>query len=273
MKKIIFNYNKSKIECSGNIECFLKPKIKIWLDDLYLKININHDLLIIIDDRFNDDQFLYKFKKSAERKFKNILLIFDDNFNAKIQSKINDDKNFAVFSQKALEIWENKYDLADFESFIDIVEKSFPLRKLYRLQVLSGYHLAFSQNACNFSVPGSGKTSIVYSAFTYLNSLKQDNTKFINKLLIIGPPSSFEPWEEEFNECFGRKPKSFRFNGDVSIDLKRKVLNNLVIEDYELLLITYQSVANLFDSLCNYLKFSSNKVMLVCDEAHKFKNS
>ncbi len=35
-------------------------------------------------------------------------------------------------------------------------------RRLYTLQMLSAYHMAFAQNACNFSVPGAGKTSIVY---------------------------------------------------------------------------------------------------------------
>ena len=34
-----------------------------------------------------------------------------------------------------------------------------PCRTLYDLQMLSAYHMAFSQNACNFSVPGAGKTS------------------------------------------------------------------------------------------------------------------
>ena len=272
MENLIVNYNKGEIVCEGNIDYFKKPKIKIWLYDNKFTTNIVDETLIINDSRFNDDQFLYEFKKSLERKFKNISLVFSEDFKRKIINKLNDDKNFEIFSKKALEIWDNKYDLYDFKSFINAVNKSFPFRKLYRLQVLSGYHLAFSQNACNFSVPGSGKTSIVYSAFAFLNNLSVDNPKFVNKILIIGPPSSFEPWETEFYECFGRRPKSFRFNGDVSIEEKRKVLNNLVNEEYELLLITYQSVANLFENLSNYLNFSTNKVMLVCDEAHKFKN-
>lgn len=272
MKNLIVNYNKGEIVCEGNIDYFKKPKIKIWLYDNNFSTNIVDKTFIINDSRFTDDQFLYDFKKSLERKFKNIPLVFSENFKRKIINKLNDDKNFEVFSKKALEIWDNKYDLVDFKSFINAVTKSFPLRKLYRLQVLSGYHLAFSQNACNFSVPGAGKTSIVYSAFAFLNNLSFDNPKFVNKILIIGPPSSFEPWETEFFECFGRKPKSFRFNGGVSIKEKKKVLNNLVKEEYELLLITYQSVANLCDNLSSYLNFSTNKVMLVCDEAHKFKS-
>ena len=64
--------------------------------------------------------------------------------------------------------------------------------------------MAFAQNSCNFSVPGAGKTSIVYGAYNYLKSLPINDPKRIDKLLIIGPLSSFAPWEKEYFATFGK---------------------------------------------------------------------
>ena len=69
----------------------------------------------------------------------------------------------------------------------EVIKSEISARTLYPLQLLSAYHLAFSQNSCNFSVPGSGKTSIVYGAFSYLKKLDKEDTKFVDKIFIIGP--------------------------------------------------------------------------------------
>jgi len=42
--------------------------------------------------------------------------------------------------------------------------------------------------SANFSVPGTGKTSIVYGAFAFLSS---DLINEVNKILVIGPINSF----------------------------------------------------------------------------------
>ena len=119
-----------------------------------------------------------------------------------------EERKFDEFSQKALRIRNNECDKVEFEKFTNSIACHLPARSLYPLQLLSAYHMAFSQNACNFSVPGAGKTSIVYGAYAYLHSLPNDNAKHIDKLLVVGPLSSFGPWELEYEECFGHKPKS-----------------------------------------------------------------
>ena len=105
---------------------------------------------------------------------------------------------FAEFSMNANLIRNNKFKdnpelVASFDNFQKVLSKSL-IRKLYELQLLSSFHLAFSQNACNFAVPGAGKTSIVYAAYSYLKSLPTDNPKHVDKLMVIGPLSSFDPW-------------------------------------------------------------------------------
>ena len=175
---------------------------------------------------------------------------------------------FAEFSRKANNIRNNHCDVADFKHFEQILDEHMTHRHLYELQMLSAYHLAFSQNACNFSVPGAGKTSIVYGAYTYLKNLPKDNPKHVDRILIVGPLSSFGPWELEYEECFGRKATCQRINGSMSLDKKK---DYFCCGKAELTLISYQSIASVVDDVRFFLK--QDRVMLVLDEAHKIKNT
>ena len=141
-----------------------------------------------------------------------------------IRDYYEEERRFAEFSKKALHIRNNECDTEEFKDFTDSVAANLTARSLYPLQLLSAYHMAFSQNACNFSVPGAGKTSIVYGAYAYLHNLPEDDSKHIDRLLIVGPLSSFGPWETEYEECFGRAPKSKRLVGGVSKNDKQDYL-------------------------------------------------
>jgi SNF2 family DNA or RNA helicase len=182
---------------------------------------------------------------------------------------------FTEFSQRAREIWSNDVPPAELKTFADTVSRKLPTRTLYDLQLLAAYHLAFAQNAANFSAPGVGKTTIVYGAFAYLNSLPPDDPKYVNKILVIGPLSSFGPWEMEFKECFGRAPNSSRLSGGASPEYRQRVLYSELPEfrDAELLLMSYQSVSHDILHLRHFLTKAGNRVMVVLDEAHKIKNA
>lgn len=180
-----------------------------------------------------------------------------------------EERKFSEFSQKALHIRNNNCVPEEFKAFTDSVVRNLPNRSLYPLQLLSAYHLAFAQNACNFSVPGAGKTSIVYGAYTYLKNLFDDNPKKVDKLLIVGPLSSFGPWELEYTECFGRGPKVKRLISGLSRDEKIDYLYSR--HTAELTLISYASLVSLQEALTFFLKY--NRVMVVLDEAHKAKNT
>lgn len=186
-----------------------------------------------------------------------------------IHDYYEEERRFAEFSKKALHIRNNDCDAEEFKDFTDSVAANLTARSLYPLQLLSAYHMAFSQNACNFSVPGAGKTSIVYGAYAYLHNLPEDDPKHIDRLLIVGPLSSFGPWEAEYEECFGRAPKSKRLVGGVPKNDKQDYL----ISRYpcELTLISYASLISLQSEIGFFLR--NNRVMVVLDEAHKAKNS
>lgn len=180
-----------------------------------------------------------------------------------------EERKFAAFSEKARLIRNNECDAAEFKSFTDAVVAELPSRSLYPLQLLSAYHLAFSQNACNFSVPGAGKTSIVYGAYAYLHHLPEDHPKHIDKLLIVSPLSAFGPWELEYAECFGHKPSTKRLISGISKEDKSNYLYSRYTA--ELTLISYASLASLQGDIGFFLR--NNKTMVVLDEAHKAKNS
>lgn len=175
-------------------------------------------------------------------------------------------QNFVDFSIKAKNIRNNQHEGNDFGDFAKIL-KSKLIRDLYTLQMLSAYHLAFAQNACNFSVPGSGKTSIVYGAYAYLNSLPPEHNKFVDRLLVVGPIASFAPWEIEYKECFGHSTTIRRM---VGVDAHNRMLHFYSSERTEITLISYQSVAASEKDVITFLK--REKVMVVLDEAHKIKN-
>lgn len=193
----------------------------------------------------------------------------DDKADSVLKKFFDEQKAFADFSEKARKIRNNDCDAGDFEDFTHSVEVNLPGRQLYPLQLLSAYHLAFSQNAANFSVPGAGKTTIVYGSYAYLNGLPVDDRKHVDALVVVGPLSSFQPWEDEYESCFEKKPKTVRLDGTMNLTDKRNYL--LSGKPADLTLVSYGSLDTLRRYLAAFLDNSA--AMLVLDEAHKIKNT
>ena len=207
--------------------------------------------------------------------FLNIESVLESSAKAVVESYLTEKESFKRFSKKASEIWHANVDVPILEEFTHVLEENWPKRSLYKRQLLASFHLAFSQNACNFSVPGSGKTSTVLGAFTYLSSLQADDAKYVNKILVVGPLSCFQPWESEFEACFGYAPNSFRISGELNSDQIEAVLYSLSKHNLEkeLFLVSYQSLANYLDGLKSLLSRKGHRFMVVLDEAHRAKNT
>lgn len=201
--------------------------------------------------------------------YTNFNILFSENISEELNNFIKSENDFALYSNNALEIRNNNCNIEDFKHFKNNVQEKLVGRVLYPLQFLSAYHLAFSQNACNFSVPGAGKTSIVYGAFAYLNSLPNNHRKFVDTIIIIGPLSSFGPWENEYFECFDRKANSLRLSGGMKLEDKKMALYSS--SKPEIILLSYASVISLKEDLIYFLR--KNNCMVVLDEAHKIKNT
>lgn len=267
MKKLCLesNENSSELTVTGDIDAiFGNRRAARYLKDT-LKFNRTEDALVIVTDDIN--KCIDRIKKICE--YISAELCFSDNVSDAVNQYAMEEEKFAEFSEKAREIRDNHCEKDDFKAFVDSVSINLRNRSLYELQLLSAYHLAFAQNACNFSVPGAGKTSVVYGAFAYLSNLAPTDKKYVDKLLIISPLSAFGPWELEYEECFGEKPSTKRLNGSVSVEEKKQYLYSL--NPAKITLLSYASVPKLTEELIYFLR--NNKVMVVLDEAHKIKNT
>lgn len=149
-----------------------------------------------------------------------------------------------------------------FSEFKRIVNQEVD-RPLYDLQCwLSFYHMQMKRSA-NFSVPGAGKTSMVYGTFAYLSS-KEINR--INKIVVIGPKNSFLSWKQEFRKVFGKKRELIELDVHApgfSYEMMGKNINH-----YNLVLVNYESLEKYKDGLKNLI---NDRTLLVFDEVHKIK--
>jgi len=201
-------------------------------------------------------------------------VFLEENTTQELASFQREEQQFDIFSENARKIRNDEFHdnpklVSQFDEFQSILRKELK-RKLYPLQLLSSFHMAFSQNSCNFAVPGAGKTSIVYGAYAYLKCLPPTDPKHVDKLLVIGPLSSFAPWENEYEECFGVKPNSFRMSGNAEISKELKKQHLYSGNPNELTLIFHGRVPSFESQIIDFLK--ENKTLVVVDEAHRIKN-
>lgn len=133
-------------------------------------------------------------------------------------------------------------------------------------QIKAACHLYLSGNGANFSVPGSGKTSVVISVY---EKLKLEGK--VNTIIVIGPTTCFESWETEFPKTIGRKPKSAILAGGKK-DLRKSKYN---IHDKskrpELYITSFQTLMNDQEDVIAFLQNPDIKSFVVIDEAHYIK--
>lgn len=138
-------------------------------------------------------------------------------------------------------------------------------RPLKPHQLKAALHLLAVSNGANFSVPGSGKTSVVLTVFHWLKHLDQ-----VEALFVVGPPSCFGPWRAEFAAVLGREPNAHVLAGGNSDDRKaiynvsKRTLRELYLTSFQTLQRDWEDVQRLFTE-------SGARFYLVVDEAHYIK--
>jgi len=133
-------------------------------------------------------------------------------------------------------------------------------RPLKGYQKLGTAHLAGIPFAANFSVPGSGKTTMVLAAYALLRAQGQ-----VQKLMVVGPRAAFEPWEDEYEACFGRRPAIGRITGIP--EYRHEIFGGA--SRYEVFLSTYQMFANELENFRHLL--GRYRFLMVVDESHHIK--
>jgi hypothetical protein len=119
------------------------------------------------------------------------------------------------FNQEKLE-YENVIDRIQKKNISEKLpteyeDQSF-IRALRPHQISGLNHLLSVNHGANFSVPGSGKTTVIYAAFDHM---RKEN--IVDKIFVIGPRSCFSPWEEEASYCFENPIRIMRLIGSKRI--------------------------------------------------------
>ncbi|HGZ9093742.1 TPA: SNF2-related protein, partial [Staphylococcus aureus] len=139
-------------------------------------------------------------------------------------------------------------------------------RPLKPIQVRASFYLATMKRAANFSVPGSGKTAMMYGTFAFLSS---EIKRKVDKLIVISPINAFEAWRSEFIEVFQDKrelhfmnlrDKKYNDLGKVRTDWGSA---NVIVLNFEAI----QKYVGVLNELIN------DKTMIVYDEVHRIKGT
>jgi SNF2 family DNA or RNA helicase len=175
----------------------------------------------------------------------------------------------------ARDVWDGILETEEFARFSKVIQDSFSSRTLTNRQLLSAYHLAATSAACNFSVPGAGKTTTVLAAYAYLKSLPLSDPRRVDCLFIVGPMACFDPWETDFFKCFNYHAKSVRFLSSISFEEKKAIANGVDANHRtdELYLSHYQTFSMYEEIFKELFCRSDRRVMFVIDEAHNIKGA
>ena len=150
----------------------------------------------------------------------------------------------------------------DFKKFETIVSREL-YRPLREQQMWSAFYMHQMEKSANFSVPGSGKTSMIYGVFAYLTAPEVNK---VDKIVMIGPKNAFLSWKLEFEENFGDK-KNLKVL-DIHQEEGAEVQLRINSGDKNVILVNYESLAKYESALQDIL---DDRTILVFDEVHKVK--
>ncbi|MBE4906471.1 DEAD/DEAH box helicase family protein [Bacillus luteolus] len=280
VKKKIMTYDKGRIIVDADM--LTKDSLILTIEDNQLVLQDNLDTYRINPDDFALARKLKQYYKSGYPYFRSDLTYIDMQKVITILEKYASKKKFKfIVSGRLIEYIEqhsywieerSQYGLliknldsrviTDYKKFQTIVSKELE-RTLREQQMWSSFYMTQMQKAANFSVPGAGKTSMVYGTFAYLNSAAVNKA---DKIVMIGPKNSFLSWKLEFEENFGNK-KELRVL-DIHDEEAAEVHLRLNGSNMNLILINYESLGKYEYALSDII---DEKTVLVFDEVHKIK--
>ncbi len=152
------------------------------------------------------------------------------------------------------------------EGFLRFTREALPRQLRWHQERAATFMLSVA-NSANFSVPGSGKSSVVLAVFAWLR--RRDECQ---SLFVVGPRSCFVPWRQEYEETLGVAPRVCSLAG-----LPQAQRIELYYPDAEgtsdLYLCTYQTLWRDSDHVRHLFRHSAKGVFFVIDEAHYVKRA
>lgn len=156
----------------------------------------------------------------------------------------------------------NDIDTSEFHAFL----RGNISRTLKDHQIKSALHLLAVENGANFSVPGSGKTTVVLTVFEMLRK----KIGIVDALFVVGPPACFEPWRDEYEEVLGRSPTHVTLaGGDIDARHSNYLVNRNTVRD--LYLTSFHTLLRDWDKVIRLFSCQGIRFYLVVDEAHYIK--
>ncbi len=198
---------------------------------------------------------------------------FENNFNARIKRKnkqiirtkniedyINsrklylDERQKLGIAIKTENIIKKNKEYIEFCNYMDGIMR----RPLREKQKQAAFHAIQIKRTMNFSVPGSGKTAMIYGAFHYL---KKQN--ICNKLVIIAPLNAEKSWIDEYENCFNQRidNKYYSFTNNNIYSWHQRIS--------EIIFINFEKINGNSKDLYELI---DKKTFLVIDEVHRIKN-
>ncbi len=174
------------------------------------------------------------------------------------QYAINEHKTAGQTIKKFDNRWSNEVD--EFERILN----NEITRPLIGQQIQASFYLAKMKRAANFSVPGAGKTAMMYGAYAYLSS---EEINQVERILVVCPLNAFEAWRTEYLKVFVDKrqlkfmnlrDKRYNDYGNIRFDWGA---SNVIVINYESLKPRVKVLNELIDA----------KTMIVFDEVHRVK--
>jgi hypothetical protein len=158
--------------------------------------------------------------------------------------------------------WRNGLPAVDLDVVQDrLTEAGWPVARPLKAHQKEGLaHALSAVNAANFSVPGSGKTAVAIAvAATHLLAGTIEN------VIVVGPLSSFRPWETELSASGVTALRARRVRGSARVRLSIYA----AAERGDVLLMSYATASA--DRVPLREMVGRRAAMLVVDESHRIK--
>lgn len=172
-------------------------------------------------------------------------VVWDDNLKSLVVDSVNDARTVETELSSGESVPE-----ATFEAISSLLGEQWR-GDLTAFQCRDVAKLLKLRHGANFSVPGAGKTRVGLAVFQAMRSKNE-----VERLLIVGPKSTYEAWLSENDEC-------------LSPALSMSVFDGSIPEETEALVVNYERLPSLVGLLSRWV--SERPTMLILDEAHRMK--
>ena len=138
----------------------------------------------------------------------------------------------------------------------------FTKRHLKTFQIRDLAHLLNLSNGANFSVPGSGKTTVTFA----LNILTK---KPGQHLIIIAPKAAFQAWKDIVSDCIDPSVNKENAESFTVLDKTDEQSDNTLSSGATRFIISYDLAVRQQSVLTNHI--ATTQTHLVLDESHRMK--